>query len=123
MGMSDRNILNRGICVASALALLVAVMTSPIRSLCPVNACSRLDCLRRNFAIPATHPARISLKTVVLRTAPVKAVRSETEEEKLSGTSCPAWCASDLPPSSSPKAPAWAPATFGLAQSSQPLRC
>jgi hypothetical protein len=127
--MADRNVLNRWICVASALALLVAVMTSPLRPLGSDGALSRPDCLQRNFATPptrfATPPTRsasLSLKSVTLRVAPVKAVCSENEEQ-LSKAKCPAWCPLGPPLSSSLKTLAWAPAALGLTRASQPLRC
>ncbi len=120
--MSSRDVLNRGICVASALALLVAVMTSPIRPSNLARALSRPDCLRRNFAIPPTHSTRPSAMSIASPSARIKAVLSE-EEEKTGGTTCSACCSSDLPRMPSLKPPAWGPASFGLLQAPRPLRC
>lgn len=123
--MADRNVLNRWICIASALALLVAVMTSPLQPLSSNGGLglSRPDCLRRDFAIPLTHSATHPLKSLTLRTAPVKAVRSESEEENLSRAAAPSWNHLGLPPSFSHQAPAWAPADLVPTRASQPLRC
>jgi hypothetical protein len=121
--MADRNVLNRWICVASALALLVAVMTSPLHPLSSSGGLSRPDCLRRNFAIPLPRSTSGPLKSLTLRIAPVKAVRAENEQDKLSRAACPSWCSLVLPPSFSLQALAWAPPALGLTRASQPLRC
>jgi hypothetical protein len=119
--MSKRNVLDRGVCVASALALLLAVMTSPIRPVDTLRTCSPPNCLRRNFAIPPTHTARHFLKLATLGASLVKAVRSENEEEKLSRASRPAWYFFGLLPS--PNASSSKLITPGLIRVSQPLRC
>jgi hypothetical protein len=121
--MADRNVLTRWICVASALALLVAVMTSPLQPLSSNGGLSRPDCLRRNFALPLSGSASVSLKSITLRTVPVKAVRSENEQEKQSRAACPSWCSLGLPPTFSLQSLAWAPPALGLTRASQPLRC
>lgn len=121
--MTDRTSLKRWICVASALALLVAVITSPLRALSSSGALARSDGFRRNLAIPPTRSASFALKSVTLRTAPVKAVRSETEEEKLSRAACPARYSLGPPAASPLRSPARTPAGFGPPRTSQPLRC
>jgi hypothetical protein len=121
--MGGGNILNRWICIASALALLAAVMTSPLQPSIDHNAFSRPGFLRRNFAIPPTRSAFLSLKSVSLRAVSVKAVRSENEDEKLSRAARPAWCSLSLPPSPLLSEMPCAPAANGLARASKPLRC
>jgi hypothetical protein len=121
--MAARNIVNRWICVASALAVLVAVMTSPIRPLTPGDALFHPNCLRRNFGIPPTRSASFSLKSLTQRAAPVKAVRSENEEEKPNRVAYSDGCCLSPPPSSSLKTLAWAPPALGLTPASPPLRC
>src|SRR5947209_7011292 len=118
--MIRRTYLNHGICLTSALALLVAVMTSPLRPLSPSGTSSHLDCLRRNFALPSAHTTYLRVKC--LRAAPVKAVRSEREDEKLGRTKSPAGCSFPQPLSLSLKTPGSAPGVFPLARTSQPLR-
>jgi hypothetical protein len=53
--MSDQSPLNRAIRLVTALVLLAAVMTSPIRSALTALASgrSRADCLRCNFDMPS----------------------------------------------------------------------
>src|SRR4051794_10764015 len=101
--MADRNFLNRWICIGSVLTVLVAVLTSPLCPLTPQGTLSRPHCLRRNFAIPPTRSAYLSPKSLIQRAAPVKAVRSENEEEKLGRAVCPALCSLGPPPASTLK--------------------
>jgi hypothetical protein len=121
--MTSLNTHKRGICVAAALALLAAVMTSPIRPLASLGALSCPDALQCNLAIPLTQPAHLSLKSVTPRGATINAVRSENEEEELGRAESPAGCFVCCPLSASLKTPARARAVFGLTQASQPLRC
>ena len=99
--MADRTVLHRWICVASALALLVAVMTSPLRPL----SLERRPLPSRLPPPQLRHPTDpfglFSLKSLTLRFGPVKAVRSENEEKKPVRAACPAWYSLGLPPSSS----------------------
>jgi len=124
--MGDRTPFKRGICVTAALALLVAVMVSPTRLLNSACGLSRLDCLRLNLAIPPAGAANVSLKSISLRATPIKAVRSENDEEEGQDKAAdPAWCILD--PSSTPSLQtqqARGLSTPGPhAQASQPLRC
>lgn len=121
--MADRIVVNRGICVASALALLVAVMIPPLRSSGPHRALSPPDGSRHSSTIPPARSASLSQKSITLRAAPVKAVNAEDEEEKLSRAACPVRCAVGLSPSSPLKTPARASAALGFTRPSQPLRC
>ncbi len=80
--MAHPRLLNHGLRLAVALALLVSVMTSPIRPQRPSTDYGRSDCFRRNFAMPkdgSSHhrsPAPIHARVVQ-----VKALHSEAEEE------------------------------------------
>jgi hypothetical protein len=80
--MGSRNLSNHGIRVASALALLLAVLTSPIRP--PSSDVPPGETyLRRNFALLASHPIRLSA-TTASPPERVKAIRS-LKEDDLSG--------------------------------------
>lgn len=124
--MADRTLLKRGICVTTILALLVAVMVSPTRLLCQTCGLSRLSCLRFNPAIPPARAVNFSLKSISLRATPIKAVRSENDEEdERDKAADPAWCVLD--PSFSPPLKTWQARVLLTpgphAQASQPLRC
>ena len=109
---------NRGLCVTSTLALLVAVMTSPVR---PLGPASRPDCVRLNFSVPPIHSPHLFLRSAALRAAPVKAVHTE-KKESLSRDVSPAWC-SLTPPSSTSLKTTSHPLEGLLTQASRPLRC
>ena len=119
--MSSREILKRGICIASALALLLAVMTSPIRPSSAAGGYPRPDCLRRNFAIPPTHSTRLSVTSVTSLSGRVKALRSESEEE-VSRTASPPCSPFDSPPPPV-SFPLGDLTAFVLIRSTRPLRC
>lgn len=114
--------LNYSVRVVTALALLVAVTTSSIRpqNLAGVN--SPADHVRRNFASHTEHSARLTAASVPSRLGWVKAVRSEKEEEDLSGTARPADDVFDLCPPQSP-IPSGHFSTTGDVPSFHPLRC
>ena len=120
--MVKGSILNHGIRAASALALLVAVMTSQIRPSRSTCVPSQPECLRRNFAIPSSHSTRPSAASVSPRAVPVKALPSENNEKELSGTIRPVGCSLDLSAHASPK-PARDLTAFGLDRAPHPLRC
>jgi hypothetical protein len=84
--MSDRKILSLAIHLATASALVVAVMTSPIGSLRTTPVSPRTACLRRNFALPPDHPARL-LAAATTHSAPMKAVCTA----KTTGRTAPAF--------------------------------
>lgn len=90
-GLSSRCLL-----VASAVALLVAVISSPLR---PTGLSHRASCssfLRRNFAIPPTYSDRLSAKPAPSRIFTIKALPTESEKERES-TSVPAYGSPYLP--------------------------
>jgi hypothetical protein len=123
--MADRNLLDRLICVVAALALLVTVLTSPLQSVGSDGILCRSSLPRRHdFTIPPARAGGFILKSLVMRTTPVKAVASESDEEKLGQASPPSWWTLGLLPSSPLKVPASTFAqTPGLTRSLQPLRC
>ena len=85
--MHKRNVLNDGVRVASALALLVAMMISPLRPLQTSFSSLRPDPARAHWAgMPrrsASIPARLSPTSVRTREVSMKALPSEIEEEDL----------------------------------------
>lgn len=121
--MLGKNVIKRGICIASALSLLVAVMTSPIRPSIHALSHTRPNCLRRNYAIPPSHSTRHSVVSIALRVITVKAVRSEEEERKLGRMTSPAWCSFDVPPVPAIETSTQDTATFGFMPTAQLLRC
>ena len=117
--MSDGTFLNRGLCVATAAALLVAVMTSPIRS---SDDTLRPDYLRRNFGVPSQDAHRLASKSIPLRTVQVKAV-STANQEKPGRAASPTRRSSDLPHARSLGRPSWDRAGFAPPPGFRPLRC
>ena len=121
--MSNQSHLNRAIRFATALALLAAVMTSPIR---PANAAlasgtSQVDGLPHNFAIPgkATTSHHRSHAPVTSRVVQVKALSSRRD---LDWTSDPA--RHRVGPLQAPCLAAGPPSTaLGFDQKAHPLRC
>ncbi len=110
--------------VASTLALLVSVMSPPLRgSSSPAVRAVRPDCLCGNLAIPQTHLPLLRTKLIISRVAPVKAIRSETEGRELDRDSSEILFFVGFPPSSSLQTPTRNPANFGLARAHIPLRC
>jgi hypothetical protein len=120
--MVNRPLLHHGIRVATAIALLVAVIISPIRPARSVGGSSHPVHLRHNFAGPTTHTPRHAVTSVTPRPVRVKALPSENEEEELSETTWSACCPFDPPPDPSSK-PGQALAAFGPDRVTHPLRC
>lgn len=78
--MPDRKSLVAILCLTSSLALLASVLAAPIRS--SGFTSSRLDCLRRNFALPADQStARLSSAMAADAVLQVAALPSESEEQ------------------------------------------
>lgn len=122
--MPGQIFVNRAICIISALALLVTVVTSPVRSWGPLDLLSPPPILGNSLVVPLVHPAHLFLKSVSLRVAPVKAVPSEKdEEEKISGDSLQTRLAGGMPPALSPGKSARALPSFASSPTSLPLRC
>jgi hypothetical protein len=119
--MANRTFLNHGIRVVAALALLVAIMSSPIRPLRRA-ADSHPDHLRRNVGIPkggSTHHR--SSAPVHARVVKVKALHSENERER-DGASCRASLSFGPFPTPSPHVGCH-PTHSHLHLSMSPLRC
>ncbi len=97
--MFCRDVLKRGTRIATALALVAAVIVSPIRSSKSAGGTSRL---RQNLAISLPKPTPPSMTSVSSPSALVKALASENEgerrenEEERTGTACTAFCCFDL---------------------------
>jgi hypothetical protein len=87
----SRDHLDRTIRLAAALAVMVGVLTSPIRPPSVGSAPVVPNYLRRNFAVPHTLSNRLSTPSQSLQAAPIKAVRSEVEEEGAGPDAIPTW--------------------------------
>jgi hypothetical protein len=126
---AGRNAYHRGVCIASTLALLVAVMTSPIRTPGSTNPPAGPDYLRRNFSLAPTrsshsgHSSHSPLKSVTLRTTAVKAVRQEDQRAKLGTAVRISLSALSPPPSASPRSGCRTPTAFVPDRGPRPLRC
>ncbi len=118
--MVNGSVLNPVIRAVSALALLVAVMSSPIRPLRPYGD-SPPGSLRRNFGMPHSHFPRPSAASIAPRAVQVKALTSKTETE-LSETTRLVGFSLDLSPHSSPNTARGLSAS-GLDRALHPLRC
>jgi hypothetical protein len=121
--MSSRTLLRSGIKLVSSLALLVAVMTSPIRPALSNRHTSRPDFLRRNFGIPRSTPSRFDSKSITAAPVRFKALLNEGEEEEVVEL---ARLASSVPSSDFPSHPTPArDAIVPLASQGalRPLRC
>jgi hypothetical protein len=121
--MFQRTFLNRAICITAALAVVVAVWSSPVRPLRMFGSSAHPNYLRRNFAIPPTHAARHCVKSVMVRGAMAKAVRSESEAETLGKAVSRAQSSLNPPPSAHLKTAIRDLAIHGLPPSPPPLRC
>ncbi len=89
--MAIRHFLHRGLRVATAVALLVAVMTSPIRAPRSPGRSAHPNYLRRNFGMPKAHSSHRRTAPVTSRVVVVKAFQSENADE-LARTSCSTSC-------------------------------
>ena len=81
----------------TAVMLTVAVMTSPLRPSHWALGSSHSPKLARNFAIPKTPSARLSANLTALRSVRIKALPSDSEEEKLASAIRPSGWQLDLP--------------------------
>lgn len=79
--MTRRDHFKRWVCIGSAVALVVAVMTSPIRPVPTLNGFASPNYLHRNFATPSTHLSHQAGKSVATGHVRVKAVTSEQRIE------------------------------------------
>src|SRR5262249_40380895 len=108
--------------LATAVALLVSVMTSPIRPAPKASGSSQPDCFRRNFGIPGkatTHHRPHA--PVTSRVVQVKAVSSEC---KLDWTAPPAGHDADLADSLASSIGAGRHSSaLGIDRAIHPLRC
>jgi hypothetical protein len=123
--MRNRSVFNLSLRVASAVALLVALTTSPLRPLHSSCSSVRPEFARSDWAgIPgrSSFPTRLLPTSVTVRPVSVKALPSANEEEELDGDSQPALRQFDLCSSVSPISIAKL-ATDGNTHSFHPLRC
>lgn len=121
--MADRTTFHHAIGITAAAALLVAMITSPMRSSGSPGPLSSPDRVPGHLAFPLIHPTHFSPKSVALRAAPVKAVPSENDEKKLGRAASAGWCVAGVPSSPSFQSPARALAIIAPSRVSQPLRC
>jgi hypothetical protein len=120
--MTNRSLLSLGIHVATALSVVVAVMTSPMRPSRPGRGPSPPNDLRRNFALPLTHSTQRSVIAKGPESVRVRALSSEERENELEGTigSARAFLTRHLAP---PRRPVRESAAVGPVCAAHPLRC
>jgi hypothetical protein len=107
------------LCIASAIALVVAVVVSPVR---PVPGAAAVpNYLRRNFATPSNHTSGHPAKSVVSGQVRVKAIASKAEE-KRPGPNGLVRTSVDITPQLPTKPPRGL-AAFGSPRATHPLRC
>jgi hypothetical protein len=115
-------VLHHAIRLTTALALLAAVMTSPIRPSKAAGGGSHPDCLRRNFGIPAkADTAHRPASPVPSRVVQVKALSSERRLD-LTGDSARQYVDPACPSPASPE-PERDSTAFRLDRAIHPLRC
>lgn len=126
--MTGRTV-NHGIRIAAALALLVAVMTSPIRPSRLSGTSPRPNHLLRNFGIAKPRapqrPGTMALPSIGQARVIGADLEDELEvdiEDELWATLPPPRASSDILPSPSP-GPQHMPADPGVAAVIRPLRC
>lgn len=119
--MAGRNLVRGCLDIAFAVALLVAVMTSPIRPLVSKPGAPRANYLRRNFGLPP-NSSRLTAITDMSRPASVGILLSESEEEPNAAIS-PSPGSFDLPFQQPFKPPARDLASDGQILTPRPLRC
>jgi hypothetical protein len=120
--MSHQPLLINAIRLASALALLVSVMTSPIRPAPAASGNSQPDCLRRNFGIPGK--AATNHRPHVPATSRIVQVKALSSESRLDWMTLPDRHDADLacPPSAS-VGTARDSIAFSSDRAIHPLRC
>lgn len=116
--MASRTSLTPCVQLASALALLVAVMASPIRPALSGRPATSPPGLRRNFGIP---PSRLSALPAVQQGVLVRAIASEDNEQPR-WAMAPTASAFNLPPVVAGQ-PACEPLAVGHIPLPHPLRC
>ena len=119
--MVGRRTLQYSFRVTTAAALVLAVMTSPMR---PAKSAGSycFNHQRRDFDVTSAHSCpRLASALADSRPVQVKALPSEREEE-LSWTTRPACRVFDFPPALSPK-PERDLVAIGLDRAMHPLRC
>jgi hypothetical protein len=122
VAMSHQPLLINAIRLASAVALLVSVMTSPIRPAPKAGGGSQHECLRRNFGVPGkAAPSHRPHVPATSRVVQVKAVSSQSK---------PSWMApsvrqdADLAYPPAPSAGSAQHSTaLGIERAIHPLRC
>ena len=119
--MSNRRFDILGIRVATALALLVGVMSSPMRPARTAVGSARPHCLRDNVSLPTSQSWPVSVTSVGSRPFQIKALASEGEEE-LKAATAPSCDSIDPPPLPSSKPPRDLTA-FDPVRAPYPLRC
>jgi hypothetical protein len=120
--MPKQFVRDRAIRLATALALLAAVMTSPIRPPKASGDGSHVDCLRRNFGIPAKADTTHRLaSTAPSRVVQVKALSSESKPDWTADSARQHVDPACVPPAT--LEPERHSTTFALGRAIHPLRC
>lgn len=120
--MIGRHIAKNAICIVSALALVLAVICSPIRPASLARTSLTLDFVRQSFAVPSIQKTRMTLSSVGAPTSRVKALQSEGEEDDdaLKGNR-PTRVSGNVLPNRTPAGPNSTP--LARTQTPRPLRC
>jgi hypothetical protein len=126
--MLERVYYRCGICLVCALALLIAVMTSPLLPSRTGSKSFQMICRMRNYSTPPTPSTRHCFKSTadgnMADTAEFgREVDNEKEEECFVGVTGSVSFLVGPPLSTSLKWPAKQTKAFGLMQSSPMLRC
>lgn len=106
----------------TAVMLTVAVMTSPLRPSHWALGSSHSPKLARNFAIPKSRAARLSANLTALRLVRIKALPSDSQEEKLASAVRPSGWQLVLPVPTSPISCGDSAVSL-LDRAPHPLRC
>jgi hypothetical protein len=119
--MTTRKVLNHCIRLASAFAVLAALLVSPLRLSKLGDSFSSRDYIHREFVIPKGHSHHHLPVKLVGSTKAIKALPSESRK-KPSRTTRPDAPLFDPPFISSPKTD-WDPVAFLFDRLTHPLRC
>jgi hypothetical protein len=122
--LRNQDVLNRIVCVASSVALLAAVIVSPIRSTGTTAGSARPDRTHRDFVVPLSGSSQTTAKSVPSSPLRVKAISSENEgeDERIEMVGSSSYFVFVPSPAVSFE-PARALAVSGLIHSIHPLRC
>ncbi len=123
--MAGRNQISRGICVATALLVLIAVVSSPLVPSRQSEKTFQVNGLRRNVKTLPTDSGRLYLQSVAIDTASATSADAieRVEEDEFVRMPASELFFLRLPHSSSPKRPVRLLRAITSNSASQVLRC